>query len=393
VPSDPAVDWEVRVLYVDHARALGGAEFSLLELLRHLPGGVIPALATRAGALADEAMALGVPVFEVPMARLRSAATAPWQLTRGAIALHRAARAWSADVVHANVLRAAIYTAAAPAATGRLVWHVRDIHEPGVTPRWLCRRAAGVVANSRASAAALPCAARVRVVPNPVSPPRAHGMSREQLGLPTAGASSGGRYPSATPSAPGRAPPPLVAHVARLRPWKGQADFLRIAAAVRDPDVRFLIVGGRVFDDEETRAYEPALRNMAVDLGVADRVTFTGQRGDLGEIWPHVAVMVHTSRAEPFGRTVAEAQAAGVPVVAYGDGGIPEIVTDGVTGVLVAPGEVTAAARAVEALLADPARRSEMGAAARRAAGRFAPERHAEALTAIYREIAAGANR
>ena len=178
-----------------------------------------------------------------------------------------------------------------------------------------------------------------------------------------------------------------MANVGRLRPWKGQADFLDAAARVRSPAF-FAVVGGRVFSDGEAPRYGDELVERSDALGIARRVVFTGQRDDLSDLWPHFALLVHTARAEPFGRVVAEAQCAGVPVVAYADGGVPEIVRHGETGLLVPAGDWEAAARAVDDLLQDPARREAMGDAARRSAERFSPAHHASALLEVYRRVA-----
>lgn len=356
------------ILFVDHARGLGGAERSLLALLDHLdPRRVRPVLATRQGRLAVEARRRGVTVAIEAQDRLRGPAGVA-HLIRGAMALRRLARRVDADVVHGNVLRASIYAAAASVGGPPFVWHVRDIHAPGILVRSLCLRATMTVAISEAVAGPLPCPARV--IFNPVEVPVPRPRSRRDLDLPPGGK--------------------LVAHVGRLRPWKGQRDFLSAAARVRG-DATFLVIGGRVFDDDKDPDYRRQLEAMALGLGIARRVVFTGQREDLADIWPHVAVAVHTARAEPFGRGVAEAQAAGVPVVAYRDGGVPEIVADGQTGLLVPPGDVPALAGALRALLKDEGRRREMGAAgADRAARLFGPKAHARAMEDIYDQVAAG---
>jgi glycosyltransferase involved in cell wall biosynthesis len=365
VSAGPAA---LRVLLVDHARGLGGAERSLLELLRALPASVEPTLATRHGALYDAAAELGIPLRVARLERLRSWA-GPARLLAGASDLNLIARDTRADVVHANVYRAALYTSFVPAARGRMVWHVRDIHERKAGPRWLCRRATAVVANSEASRAALPCHERSTVVPNPIRQVAAAARSRADLGLPDGG--------------------PLVVNVGRLRPWKGQADFLQAAALVQAPAM-FAVVGGRLFADGEALGYPDELVDLAERLGLRERVTFTGQREDVADMWPHVALLVHTARAEPFGRAVAEAQRAGVPVVAYADGGTPEVVRHGETGLLVPPGDARAVAAAVDALLADGERRLAMGAAARAAAVRFDPAAHAARLVEIWQSVARG---
>lgn len=358
----------VTVLFVDHAAGMGGAEHSLLALLEHLDRArVRPVLAAVDGPLAEAARTAGVAVHVLPLVQLRGRATAAWRLARGTLALARLARRVEADVVHANVLRAAVYAAPAARLTRRpLVWHVRDILERDATTARLCRSAAAIVAISRAAAGGLPCAARARVIYNPVAvrPPRAR--SRADLGLPAEG--------------------PLVAAIGRLRAWKGHAAFLEAAARVRHADARFVVVGGRLFgEDRADLDLLGGLQAQAAALGIADRVAWLGHRDDVPDLWPHLGLLVHTAAAEPFGRVVAEALVAGVPAVAFRDGGVPEIVDDGASGVLVAPGDVAGVADAVDRLLGDPDLRRRMGAAGQAAArARFDPAAHARAVEAVY---------
>lgn len=362
-------------LFVDHASALGGAEISLLTLMAALDRDRWrPVLATVPGRLAEEAERLAIPVRLLPLARLRAdGATrdprALWRLARGAWSLGRLARAERADLLQANVLRAAVYTLPAARLSGRpWVWHVRDILGPSSTTRLLCREAAAVIAISRAVARALPCASRARVIPNPVAIAAPRGLSRRELGLPA-----------------GR----LVASIGRLRPWKGHHRFVEMAAQVRDPDTHFLVIGGRdLGEDREDLAYGESLRRQADALGLGHRLSLLGDRADLAEIWPHLSVLVHAADAEPFGRVLAEAQLAGVPVVAFAGGGVAEVIEDGVSGVLTAGVDVQALAAAVSRLLEDRGLAERMGAAGEQLAReRFDPAAHARAVERLFDSV------
>ena len=126
-------------------------------------------------------------------------------------------------------------------------------------------------------------------------------------------------------------------------------------------------------------------------LGIADRVTFTGFVDDVAGQLARADIAVHASVIpEPHGQVVVEAMAAGVPVIAAAAGGPAEIITDGVDGVLVAPGDVGALARALERLAADAALRSELSVGGRRRAEDYRGAVIAPRFTALYRAVLSG---
>ncbi|MGH3613083.1 MAG: glycosyltransferase [Pseudonocardia sp.] len=152
----------------------------------------------------------------------------------------------------------------------------------------------------------------------------------------------------------------VVGIVAVLRPEKDHATFLRAARLVLDqvPRARFLVVGrGRLLPD---------MTRLAQELGIVDRVIFTGPRTDVADMLAMVDVFSLTSYTiECFPMALLEAMAVGRPAVCTAVGGIPEMIAEGVTGHVVAPRDpVALAARLVE-LLNDPERAREMGRAAR----------------------------
>lgn len=152
---------------------------------------------------------------------------------------------------------------------------------------------------------------------------------------------------------------PVVGIVAVLRPEKDHAGFLRAARLVleRHPKARFLVVG--------RGAREGELKALAAELGIADRVVFTGARSDVPAILGLLDVFVLSSYTEAFPMAVLEAMAVGTPAVCTAVGGVPEMVDDGVTGHLVPPRDPAALAARVGELLADRGRAQAMGAAAR----------------------------
>ena len=173
-----------------------------------------------------------------------------------------------------------------------------------------------------------------------------------------------------------------VGFVGRLERVKGCEAFVRAAAllAADHPDVRFVIAG--------TGSRARALRALAAELGMAGRVEFVGYVESVGPLLAALDVLVVPSLSEASGLAAMEALALGVPVVASRVGGLPEVVADGGTGLLVPPGDVAAIAGAVTRLLDDPAMaRSLAAAGARRVEERFALDQMVEGYLRLYREL------
>jgi glycosyltransferase involved in cell wall biosynthesis len=184
---------------------------------------------------------------------------------------------------------------------------------------------------------------------------------------------------------------PVIGFVARLDPWKGLEVFLRAAKIVseRIPQARFLVVGNAPSGFE---AYNAAMLSLAGTLGLDKRVHFLGWRyqlEDIPEVMAALTALCHTPiRPEPFGLVAIEAMAVGCPVVAPRAGGPAETVLDGSTGFLVPIGDADAFADRLCLLIEDPARRAEMGRAARaRVINQYSSERFASRLAELYARV------
>ena len=173
--------------------------------------------------------------------------------------------------------------------------------------------------------------------------------------------------------------------VANLRPEKGHDVLVEAAANVvlRFPDARFDIVG----DGPERRRL--AERTRA--LGIEHAFTFHGHRDDVPACLAAADLFVLPSRSEACPNAVLEAMAAGLPIVASGVGGIVELIHDNRTGLLVAPDNPPALCRRICELMANPARASQIGAAARaEALARYSFDRMVDAFDRLYlRELTA----
>ncbi|MDY6876439.1 MAG: glycosyltransferase family 4 protein [Chloroflexota bacterium] len=182
----------------------------------------------------------------------------------------------------------------------------------------------------------------------------------------------------------------LISNVGRLDWWKGHDDFLRAMAEVTRslPNTKALIVG-TADSMPRNQAYYQGLGQLVTELGLSNRVIFTGFRTDIPRIMAASDVVVHSaSKPEPFGRVIVEAMAAGRPIVATAAGGVLDIVEDQVTGLLVPPRNAAVMAQAIQRLLNN---REEAGLIGQRAQQdareRFSVERHVTAIQDIYQKV------
>jgi len=335
----------VRILAVCAVAHPGGAEIGLLRLARRLLArGHALTLATPAPGPLDDA---GLPVVRLALGGLERGAGA-----RAAASFPRARRLAAAhDLVYLN---GTVSGRLLPGLAGRrTVLHVHDIVDR--VPRFWSR-ADAVLADSGAVAERLP-GLHAHVVHCPV-----------ELDVPPAPAP----WPDDDPARP------VVGFVGRIEPRKGPLDLVRAAPAIRQarPDVRIVLVG----DDPYDSAPE-----YAAQVRAADDVEHVPWVPDGAAVMRHLDVLVAPSRQEPFGTVLAEAMAAGTPVVATRVGGLAEVVADGVTGRLVTPGDPAELAAAVLEVLAD---RERMGAAARAHAQQFGADAYADRVEAILLQAA-----
>ncbi|MBP2407083.1 glycosyltransferase [Streptomyces syringium] len=196
-----------------------------------------------------------------------------------------------------------------------------------------------------------------------------------------------------TPHGPAAPRPPRrhrLLQIGRLVKRKGAA--LSITALTALPGTELLIAGGppphQLHQDPEVRR----LRETARRTGVADRVRFTGglPRESIPALLRSADVVLCPADYEPFGIVPLEAMGCGTPVVATATGGHLDTVADPATGRLFTPGDPAALARAVTALLADPARRAACGAAGRRRVlTRYGWDQVAAATWDVYHDVLA----
>jgi len=177
---------------------------------------------------------------------------------------------------------------------------------------------------------------------------------------------------------------PIAGIVARLNPWKGQHELIGAAVRLREsfPDLHVIILGADV----------PAMRadfeKLAREGGIADRVHFGGFQRDVRPWLNEFDLFVHPSYSEPFGLSIVEAMAMRRPVIACDTGGVPEIITHGRDGWLVAEGSAEAVAMAISTLLNDSELRRRLGERGRETVrARFAPRQQCAAAARRYASL------
>jgi glycosyltransferase involved in cell wall biosynthesis len=212
----------------------------------------------------------------------------------------------------------------------------------------------------------------IAVIPNGIEPPEAH-RSREEM-----------RELFGIPPDPGIV---VIGQVASLTPRKGQLILLDAAhrLAQTDPYVHFLICGyARGLLD-----YELALRSRAAELGLTARVHFVGYPGPVGDVYRTIDIQVHASTEESLPQAIIEGMALAKPAVVTAVAGIPTMVSDGKTGIVVPPGDAKALADALRGLLNDTALAERLGVAAReRYSERYTDKQMALSLENLFVYVA-----
>lgn len=367
-------------------RAPTGAEHSLAALATGLAGRghTVAVVAPGRWSLEASMCAAGVEVRTVPSRAcwLTYWEPRPWPVVaakwlryawpqRATRRLVRELAAWRADVVHVNCLPHLRGVTAARRANAPRVWHLREILPPGPRRRWWARKlrdsGASLVAVSEAAASWVRdegLGDRVSVVPNGIAvsePPPDPVAARAALGLPTDAV--------------------LAGFVGQLAAHKGARLFVEaVARAMRDaPGLHAVLAGGGSPDMRARLERAVAVSDLASRFHL-----LPAQPSGVEVVTACDVVCVPTLTPDPLPRVVMEAMAAGRPVVGSAAGGIPEMVEDGRTGVLVPPGDRAALTAALQHLASDAGRRDAMGSEARRQCReRFSLERHLDRMEAL----------
>jgi glycosyltransferase involved in cell wall biosynthesis len=371
-----------RVLYLNSSSGRYGADRQLVALAtgldpeRYVPLVVLPA----EGELADDLRSAGVEVEIQPLAVLRRALFTPRGLAAvagraviDALGLRRLIRARRVAVVHSNTSVILSGAVAARAAGVPHVFSVREIYTDFARfwpyYRRFLETSAALSCSSAATQSQFRGSPRARVVYEAVtiSGRTARDEARRQLELQDDAF--------------------VCAVLGRISSWKGQEVLAQALAEWPLAESGAIgVVAGAAWPGQEH--YEQYLRALAGSLGLDGRLRMIGFRDPALVYGAADVVVVPSTRPDPLPNAALEAAASGCCVVGAAHGGLPEIIRDGQTGRLFAPGDSVQLAGVLTQLQADPALRQRLGAAAAAdVPERFSVERLLEATQGLYDEV------
>jgi glycosyltransferase involved in cell wall biosynthesis len=396
----------MRVAYLNPCGPMGGAEMSLMDVLGSMraaePGWQFSLVLGEDGPLAQLATVAGAQVVVAPfpagLARLGDSGSGPlaalWSCFRAAAGtiryaseLRRTLGELEPDIVHTNGFKMHVLGAWASPKSAPVIWHIRDYVSTRPLMKRLLRLSAGR------------CAAAIgnsQSVANDVQ--KVCGRELETLCIYNAidlqHYSPGGErldldsLAGLEPAPPGTV---RVGLVATLAHWKGHAVFLRALARLpKELPYRAYVIGGPIYQTENSQRTVWDLRELAAGLGIADRIGFTGYLPDTASAMRSLDILVHAStQPEPFGRVIAEGMACGRAVICSASGGAAELISDGQDALAHPPGDDAALAARISQLVTDPELRARLGRAGRiTAERRFERGRLATQLIPLYNRLA-----
>lgn len=363
------------ILYLHNISQISGGEQSLLNLWRHLDRERFNLflLLPEKGDLEARAKSLGLSVHILSMPQLKwmnlfKILRAGWQLAHYCREKH-------IHLIHSYTPRNNIISSL----VGRclripVIWHERNLpvdNEKDITKQFLWLPDI-VICNSQAVARRFPPHQKVRVVLNGVDCHYFQFLPDNRLFKEKSGFSN----------------QKVVGCVSNLNPRKRVEFFLEVAAGISKEykGVTFCVVGGEFPDAQGQRLAE--LKALAMKSGLKDKMVFTDFQPDVREYLYAFDVFVHVTIKEACSRAILEAMASGRTVIAVNDGGNPELVEDGKTGLLIEAQDKEGFIRGVMDLFKDENKRMAMSLAARKRAEQlFDVRRNARETEAMYQEL------
>jgi glycosyltransferase involved in cell wall biosynthesis len=399
----------MKILYFTTSGEMGGAEKSLLDILASMrqakPRWELRLVVPAAGPLASRADALGVSTtvlpFPMKLARIGDAGADHQKslplLVFGLLLaipavvsyvrkLRCVIREFAPDVMHTNGFKMHILGAWAKPAAVPLVWHIHDY----VSARPLmvhllhyCAPARSLaLTNSRSVAADAKAVCGERLTVKTIY----NGVDLESFS-PIGPTLDLDRLSGLSPAS---AETVKVGMLATLAHWKGHETFLRAVSLLpRGLPVRSYVIGGALYQTNGSQRSLKELRRLADELGLLDRVGFTGFVNEPASAMRALDIVVHAStQPEPFGLVIAEGMACGRAVIVSQSGGAAELISAERDALGHAPGNVKSLAVCIRRLVTNAGLRASLGRSARQTAEqRFARTRLAAELIPLYESI------
>ena len=366
---------KINVLFIEQFGTLvGGGQFSVLSLVKSLreKNYTIHIVISKKGNYYNALRENGFAPILSDVNKFRG-----WGIFRFPIAvwnIRKLLKRTKTDIVHANSARAVLLGGVACLGTKvPVIWHLRIPGREPVYDFLLTILSKRIIAISNHVAKRIKHRQhKVVVIYNGVEP--APEKSEEKL------SKLRNKYGIGAES--------VVGTVCQLIPLKGLENFIQTGSIILKtlPQTRFLIVGKEM--PEMAPGYVKHLHDLCEDLNVADKFIFTGFQEEIYAFFALMNVFAFFTEREAFGRVVAEAMMAGIPVVSTNVGGVPEIVEDGKTGYLFPVKNENLAAEKIEFLLNNPDQAVAMGERGKERAGKlFSAKRNAEKIALVYEKL------
>lgn len=376
-----------KVLYINKSSEIGGAETSLLLLLKHIdrnrfvPVVVLPS----EGALSKEIRKLCLQVYIIPLNNIRLKNLNPWPYLATVWRLLKIIKEENIVLVHANDVATNQYALlAARLSHVAIISHMRALNDEKIVKRGFLSCVDHLIANSQAVARTyLSCRKapeKVSVIYNGVDlnefseSNQSKMLFRKQFKIPEDIF--------------------LVGIVGRIFAEKGHHILVQAISEIRRKNfnICMAIIGptGNVVNCKYQRddTFIMELRRMVSEIGLEKYVFFIEEQRDMASVYQALDLLVLPTFTESFGRVVAEAMGAGKPVVASAVGGVSELVDDGVTGILVPPGDVSLLAKGILAIKTNQAMAHQMGIKGRqRAKNMFSIEKNVREIQKVYMKV------
>jgi glycosyltransferase involved in cell wall biosynthesis len=289
------------------------------------------------------------------------------------VLIYKIIRQQRIDLLHANTTVACLQgILAARLASVPIIWHVRDSIRLSMLGTLLEAYADHIVTVSAAvrDQVLRKCLYKVSIIYN--------GILLSKPGLPHSG--------NGFSCANARRTKADLIMVAQYVPWKNHSILIDAVSRLKRemPDIKLLFVGAQ---HDPSREYVQSLLRMTAEASLQENVTFAQHRDDVYELISGSRILVHTALNEPMGRVIAEALLLRTPVVAFKSGGIPELIDDGVDGILVEPGDLDGLVRAIKMALEPEVHNQLVENGYRKAKEMFSIDRQSKKILSIYNRL------